>query len=52
MQNLGNMAAANLVARSEAKLDARNAGPATLRWVIGVGFVTLVILMTLPRLFG
>lgn len=55
------MAAANLIARSEAKLDAqsvelqarldaRNAGSATLRRVIGVGFVSLGILMTPLRL--
>lgn len=88
VQNLRDMAAANLIARFEAKLDAlnarldakldalnaqlgaqnarldaqnlalqarldaQNAGLVTLRWLIGVGFVLLGVLMTAFRLFA
>ena len=59
VQELQNMAAANLIARIEAKLDAQNAKldaqNAKLdsqRWVIGGGFALLGILIAAFRLLG
>lgn len=59
VQELQNMAAANLIARIEAKLDTQNAMIAaqnakldTQRWVIGGGFALLGILIAAFRLLG
>ena len=46
------MAAANLVARFEAKLDAQNAKLDAQRWLIGGGFAALGILIAVLRLLG
>jgi len=53
------MAAANLIARFEAKLDAQNAMIAAqnvkldaLRWMVGGGFAVLGILLAVLRLFA
>ena len=45
VQELQDMEAANLIARFEAKLDA-------LRWVIGIGFAELGILLAVLRVLG
>ncbi|MDE0103821.1 MAG: hypothetical protein OXN89_15715 [Bryobacterales bacterium] len=70
MEGLRNMAAANLIARFESKLeaqntqletkletqntklDAQNSQLASLRWMMGVGFTLLALLVTLLRLLG
>ena len=56
VQELNNMAAANLIARFEAKLDAKldaqNAKLDALRWVIGIGFAGLGILLAVLRVLG
>lgn len=46
------MAAANLIARFESKLDAQNAQLAALRWLIGGGFALLGLLVAALRLFA
>ena len=58
-QEVGNMAAANLIARFESKLEAQNAQTASLkseiaslRWMIGLGFTLLALLITLLRFLG
>lgn len=56
VQELKNMAAANLISRFESKLDAKidaqNAKIDALRWVIGIGFVGLGILIAVLRVLG
>ena len=81
MEGLRNMAAANLIARFESKLeaqntkldaqntkletkldaqnsqletklDAQNSQLASLRWMMGIGFTLLALLVTLLRLLG
>ena len=63
---VGNMAAANLIARFESKLDAQNskleaqntkldvqtAQFVSLRWMVGLGFALLALLITLLRFLG
>ena len=69
-QEVGNMAAANLIARFEskldaqgsrfdsrleaqnAKIDAQSTQIASLRWMIGLGFTLLALLITLLRFLG
>ncbi len=69
-QEVGNMAAANLIARFESKLDAQGSRfdsrleaqntqtaslkseIASLRWMIGLGFTLLALLITLLRFLG
>ncbi len=65
-QEVGNMAGANLIARFESKLEAQNAKIdaqstqtaalkseiASLRWMVGLGFTLLALLITLLRFFG
>ena len=46
------MAAANLIARIEAKLDAQNAKFDSQRWVTGGGFAQLGVLITAFRLLA
>ena len=59
VQEMQNMAAANLIARFEAKLDAQNAKLdaqnaqlVALRWVIGIGLAGIGILLAVFRLLG
>ena len=51
-QEVGNMAAANLIARFESKLDAQTAQFVSLRWMVGLGFTLLALLITLLRFLG
>ena len=65
-QEVGNMAGANLIARFESKLEAQNAKIdaqstqtaalkseiASLRWMVGLGFTLLALLITLLRFLG
>ena len=51
-QGVGNMAAANLIARFESKLEAQKSEIASLRWMIGLGFTLLALLITLLRFVG
>ena len=52
VQEVKNMAAANLIARFESKLDAQTAQFASLRWMVGLGFALLALLVTLLRFLG
>ncbi|MDE0104468.1 MAG: hypothetical protein OXN89_19005 [Bryobacterales bacterium] len=73
IQEVGNMAAANLIARFESKLEAQNskleaqnskleaqnskidaqsAQFASIRWIMGIGFTLLALLITLLRFLG
>ena len=52
VQELQNMAAANLIARFESKLDAQNAKIDSLRWVLGAGLAALGILIAALRFLG
>ena len=60
VQELGHMAAANLITRFESKFESKldalaasqNAKLDALRWMIGGGFALLGILITLLRLLG
>ena len=63
LQELQNMAAANLIARFESKLDAQaaaqnamiaaqNAKIDSLRWVLGAGLAALGLLVAALRLFS
>lgn len=44
------MASANLIHRFEAKIEAQNATINTLKWMIGLGFTALGILITVLTL--
>ena len=46
------LAAHNITTLIEAKLDAQNAKIDALRWVIGIGFVGLGILIAVLRILG
>ena len=46
------MAAANLIARFESKLDAQNAKIDSLRWVLGAGLAAIGILIAGFRFLG
>ena len=52
VQELQNMAAANLIARFESKLDAQNAKIDSLRWVLGAGLAAIGILIAVFRFLG
>lgn len=59
IQEVRNMAAANLIARFESKLEAQNAKIesqnaqfASIRWIMGIGFTLLALLVTLLRFLG
>ena len=52
VQEIQNMAAANLIARFESKLDAQNAKIDSLRWVLGAGLAALGLLVAALRLFS
>ena len=52
VQELQNMAAANLIARFESKLDAQNAKIDSLRWVLGAGLAAIGILIAGFRFLG
>ena len=63
LQEVRNMAAANLIARFEtkfdskleaqnAKIDGQSAQLASIRWIMGIGFTLLALLITLFRFLG